>query len=445
MFYKLQNSVRLTDLGILAAVLVMFAAGAGPVHAVPQLMTTYGDQMAWSSTEINAMGGTGVAVYRGGLSNIFNPAYLMLEKGGRLDAGFSLDQEHEDRFQPLFDTFDNWVTDAAIASNRNHYWQTGFGFAYNFGAEEKPLVVGLSLTDRYDFNYTFDEELRYPSGRPEYIELRDNPAEERRRQVTGTLRNLSLGMGHEIIEDLSFGVAAHYAFGNRVEMHSVRDYLLSDGDGSYFTEDDLDLTGANYTLGLRGVINERVEIGVAWESALKVTGDRATTHVDVTDTTNGTGHRAIDYPNIFRAGLTFRPQTDPRTVFTIEVEYKPWSDLEDSDVPGESNSQNLNDVTDVRVGLEHTFYNGIPLRFGFRHFDSYSDRDASASVFSAGAGAPIGGGMLSASLELSKISSYMPHQFDYPINYPGDNFHVDPYARVEDTRFRIGLGYKVEF
>jgi hypothetical protein len=153
----------------------------------------------------------------------------------------------------------------------------------------------------------------------------------------------------------------------------------------------------------------------------------------------------ITYPNMYRVGVTFLPRTDPRTVFTVEAEYKPWGELEDSDYAGDGNVQNLNDVTEVKIGLEHTFYNGIPLRFGFRHVDTYADRDADVSVFSSGVGAPIGGGMLSVSVELSKVTAVMPHQFPYPDNFFGDNFDSSPIARVEDTRFRIGVGYKVVF
>ncbi len=447
MFNKLQKSVRLNGLAVLGVALGLLAVAAGPAHAVPQIMSIYGDQMAWSNAEINAMGGTGTAVYRGGLSNIFNPAFLVLEKGKRFDASMALDQEHEDRFQPLFDSFNSFVADAAIASNRNHYWQTGFGYAFNAGTEDQPVAIGLSLTDRYGYSYTFDEELRNPSPFPpgQGEPARDLLIEERQREVTGTLRNLSLGAGTEINEYISVGVAMHYAFGNRVETNSVRDYVLTNGDGSRFSSDDHDLAGVNHTLGLRAVVNERLEIGVAWESALLVKGEVLGTFVDATDTLSFNGMRSIEYPNIYRAGLTFRPRTDPLTVFTIEVEYKPWSELEDSSRPNPNNAQNFNDVTEVRVGLEHLFYNGMPLRFGFRHFDSYAERDASVSVFSAGVGAPIGGGMLSASLELSKVASVLGHQFPYPDDFFGDNFLSEPYARVDDTRFRIGVGYKVEF
>ncbi len=122
MFNSKTNKMTAAWLSCLGLVAVF--GMATPALAGPQIMSAYGDQLPWYGAEINAMGGTGTAVYRGGLSNIFNPALLMDEKGYRLDAGVMLDQEHEDRFQPLFDSFDSWVVDAAIAANRNHYWQT---------------------------------------------------------------------------------------------------------------------------------------------------------------------------------------------------------------------------------------------------------------------------------------------------------------------------------
>jgi hypothetical protein len=449
MFNKLQKTVRLNGLVALGAALGLLAVGAGSALAVPQLMTGYGDQMAWSSPEINAMGNTGTAVYRGGLSNIFNPAFLVAEKGKRLDASISLDQEHEDRFQPLFDSFDSWVVDTAIASNRNHYWQTGFAYAFNAGSEDQPVGIGVSLADRYGFGYNFDEELRNPSPFPpgQGEPARDMLIEERARKVTGTIRTLSVGVGSEINEGISFGAALHYAFGDLKDVRSVRDYVDTDGDDSYRSELGFEVSGVSHSLGIRAVVTERVEIGVAWESALEVKGENRFSLSDPTgQIETGGRHQSIRYPDMFRIGLTFRPQTNPRTVFTIEAEYKPWSELENSGVSGEGNNpQNLNDVTDVRVGLEHLFYNDMPLRFGFRHFDSYADRDAGTSVFSAGVGAPVGNGMLTASLELSKLASMLPHQFPYPDDFFGDNFRADPYARVEDTRFRVGVGYKMEF
>ncbi len=416
-----------------------------PAAAAPQLMAAYGDQWAWRGGEINGMGGSGIAMYRGGLSNIYNPAFLALETGTRLDLGVGLDQESEDRYQPLFDTFESWVTDAAVASNRNYFWQSGFGVARRVLDGGVPLTAALSLTDRYPYQYKFEEELRNPDVYPS--PERDAIIENRSRELDGTLRNLSLGFGATVHERVSVGFAAHYAFGTRTDTWNVRDFATADGDSSYEQVYTQDMDGINVSFGLRGVVNERVEVGLAWESRLKASGDFSTRRTEATDglvlDETHAGH--IKYPDIYRAGLTFRPRTDPATVFTMELEYMPWSQTEDTEKAEGANGAQLNDTMEVRIGLQHTFYSGVPLRFGFRHYDSYQDKEASASAFSAGVGMPLGKGMVSFSLELTKIDSVIDNQFPYPPNYFGGAYTADPQARVEDTQLRFGAGYTVNF
>ena len=415
--------------------------------AAPQLMTDYGDQWAWRAGDINAMGGTGTALYRGGISNIYNPALLALETSTRLDLGVSLDQESEDRFQPLFDTFENYVTDVAVAANRNHFWQAGFGAAHRLLDGAVPVTAALSLTDRYPFQYTFEEELRNPDPFAAPGGGRDVILEDRTRELTGTLRNLSLGVGAGVHERIALGAAVHYAFGTRADTWRVRDFDTANGDSSYEQVYEQDLDGVNVTLGLSGKISERVEVGVAWESRLKASGDfqNRRTEPDSGLVLDETHEGYYKYPDIYRAGLVFRPRTDPATVFTVELEYLPWSKTEDSEKAPGSNEKNLEDTVEVRIGLQHTFYNGIPVRFGFRHYDAYADKEASASAFSGGVGLPFAAGLFSFSVELSKIESVLDHQFPYPPDYLGDQYEADPQARVEDTRFRIGVTYAVNF
>ena len=434
--------------GLVLLGLLAVLGAATTALAAPEIMSTYGDQLTWHSASINAMGGTGTAIYRGGISNIYNPAFLAVETSNRFDLGFSLDQETEDRFQPLFDSFENYVNRAAIASNRQHYWDTGFSYAGRILKQQFPMTVAISLTDRYAFGYIFEEELRSP-----YIHndptQRDQILEDRLYEVSGTLRDLSLGLGFDISEGYSVGAAFHYAFGSRNVSKSVRDTNIPVGgdDESYNNQSDFDLSGVHWTVGFRGKISERVEFGVAWESQLSATGNFAFNNYSATpDTTIMSNYDGYyRYPNSYRAGLTFRPRTDPRTTFSLELEYKPWSEMADSQNSGYDNPQNLSDVTDVRVGLEHLFYNGMPIRFGFRYIDTYADREVSSSVFSAGVGIPFQKGMFSVSLELSKLSAIQEHIFGYPGDYLGEAYETDPQAIVEDTRFRLGVGYKQDF
>jgi len=442
MIRKILNKADVVRIAGAAVVLLgLSLAMALPAGAVPQIMTSYGDQMPWLGADINAMGSTGAAIYRGAASNIFNPAYLAVEDATQLDLGISFEQEHEDRFQPLFDTFDNVVTDAAIAGNRNHYLQGSFGIAHRVLRGSVPVTGALSLTGRRPYSYDFDEELRNPDSFGD-----DEIMENRSRKVEGTLRYLSLGAGAQVFERVAVGAAVHYAFGKKIDTRQVRDFITIDGDSSYSEERTYDMDGVNFTLGLDVAISQRLELGLAWESSLTASGDFGYVRNDpLNPEVSSTQDGHYKYPSAYRGGLTFRPRTDPKTVMTFDLEYIPWKDMEDTEHPGDDNPQNLADTWDVRIGLQHTFQNGVPLRFGFRRFDTYADGDVGASVFSAGTGFPLGGGLISATVELNKTTAVLEHQFPYPPGYFGPQYEADPQARVEDTRFRIGLGYTLNF
>lgn len=441
-----QHSARPGVLNVVSAA-ILTAILAWPAFAGPQLTSTYGDQLTWFGAEAAAMGGTGTAVYRGGLSNVFNPALLVAETGQRLDAGVALDQSAEDRFQPLFDSFDSYVTDVAIASNRHHFWQTGFAWARKVGTGPRAMAVAVSLADRFPYGYAFEEELLNPSpfppgsGEP----ARDMRIAYRERKVTGALRALSFGAAAEVGKRVSIGAAAHYNFGTRRDAWSSLDTDNAGTNGSWSRADELKLHGVNATAGLRAVLSPRVDLGVAIESTLRATGDwrhqeAVIASAAMTDTTVGS---YLDYPWCVRAGLALRPRNELPTVFTVEVEYRPWSELRDGSLADPSPL--LRDVADVRLGVEHVFYNGMPLRFGFRHLNSYADRDAGMSAFTAGTAAAVGRGKVAVSVELSKLNAVQLHQFTYPADYFGDAFVTDPTARVEDTRFRVGASYTMEF
>ena len=96
----------------------------------------------------------------------------------------------------------------------------------------------------------------------------------------------------------------------------------------------------------------------------------------------------------------------------------------------------------MRIGLQHTFYNEFDLRFGFRRYDSYNDDEGGNSIFSVGGGFPVISGQLSVSIEMNKQQIISEHIFDYPDD---GEFVTEPVARVDDMRFRFGLGWAREF
>lgn len=423
----------------LRRLLAVIACGAALGLAAPAALAgsalnfLYGEPETFIGAEINAMGGTGAAVFRGGASNVLNPALLTGVEGYRLDLGLSLDQRHEDRFTPLWDSFGNYVVDTAIASNRQHSFGTGFGFAADLEKYGLPLAAGISLIDRYDFGYDFEEEIRNPTT---YTDGRDQILQERGLEVEGVLRDLSLGVAWEADPRFSFGAAVHYAFGDRDEHWLVRDF--EDPASGLDERREFDMSGVNFSLGTSVALDERLTLGFSWETPLTVDGDADTTLAPfAAPLEDYPGEGEVEYPSRYRFGMAYYPRNELRTVFTVDMILSRWSDLTDDRF---AEDPVLEDTYDVRIGLQHVFYNGVPLRFGFRHVDSYADFEAGRSTFTAGIGKPLAAGMIDVSVELGKITYNQEHWFEYPADYESA---AD--ARVEETNFRLGVGYRVDF
>ena len=413
--------------GAVFAAALMLAATS--VFAGSVLDTSYGSAGNWLSAEINSMAGTGAAVDRGGFNTALNPALLSAAAGWRLDGGLALAQEHEDRFQPLWDSFGSYVIDTAIASNRNHYFDTGFAASKAFGER---FGGGVSLTSRYDFTYDFAEEVRDPDS---FSDPRDQILFERSWGQDGAIRDLGLGVGYALSEQLSLGVAAHYLFGTIDGELLVRDFMNDAGSRAEHATWESD--GMSVTAGATLAVSERVTLGASIETPVDVGGDLMVTTQTAAGSTAATEHVTFRYPRRVRGGIALRPRTDPRTIFTADLVWSEWSQLEDSRVEGDLG---LEDTYDYRVGVEHLFYNGVPLRFGFRHTDQYADEEVAASMFTAGIGIPYAAGMINVAADLGKVTSDQEHVFDYPAG-----FAVEPTSRVEETRFRLGASFTYAF
>lgn len=423
---KLTHHRRLLPV-LLAAAFVLAAGAAGATV----LDTRYGAATNWLAAEINGMGATGVALDRGGFGAALNPATLAWAGEWRVDAGVSLAEDHEDRFQPLFDSFGSYVVDTAIASHRNHRFGSGFAASRGFGSR---FGGAVSLTTRHGFGYDFEEEIRDPDS---FSDPRDRILEMRGVRRSGDLRDLGLGAAVALGEAVTLGASLHYVFGD-VEME-MRDRFFLEPASSYVSTEVWEADGLTVTTGLTVRAGERLVLGAAWDLPYDVEGDATTTLEQgepavASATVEGV---TVRYPQRARVGFALYPRSEPRTVFSAEVEWTEWSQLEDSRVEGPGTMEN---TRDYRVGVQHTFYNGVPVRFGFRHLDHYADPEAAQSLFTMGVGIPYAEGLLSVGAELGKVQSIQPHWFDYP-----EDFATAPTSRVEETLFRLGATLSYRF
>ncbi len=430
------------NLAILAAAMLLGLA-ATPAGAVPYLESAYGGQSPWLSAEINGLGGSGGAHYRGGFSNILNPAGLARAAAWRVDAGMGFAYHEEERFVPLYDSFDSFVTDMSIASNQRTWPEGGFAVAGRLDLGDLPLGVGLSLADRNPFGYEFSEEVRDPDV---FSDPRDRILEERTYEVEGTLRTLSLGVAGEA-DRISFGASVHYAFGDRDDHWLSRDNQTDDGDQSYDNRSQWDLSGVNATLGVQVHPNDRLTLGVAYETPLSVDGEMdLTAYTAEFDTTAmSTANHSLEFPARWRLGAAFFPRHDPRTVLTVDVVLTNYEDLKD-DRPDLADSRLTAPSTcrtwwtcasacstpSRRPGHERRL---PPLR------QLQRPRGRQLHLLGWAPAWPMGTGRLALSLELNKlqtstfrISSSIPAGFVSPAE-----------ARVDDMRLRFGVGWTQEF
>jgi long-subunit fatty acid transport protein len=237
----------------------------------------------------------------------------------------------------------------------------------------------------------------------------------------------------------SFGIALQYVYG-KIESTMAQEYF-AEPENSIMMTSSTELDGFATTAGMAYRFNERMDLAATFNSGLHVQGDQnSVLYSELVDPIVASDvDESIRYPRNYSLGMAYYPRSELKTVFTMEAVFSEWSELEDDSM---EEGPFLEDTIDFRVGVQHTFYNGVPLRFGFRHRDSYSDSEASVSYFTSGVGVPYGGGIISASVELSKTSSYQEHWFEYPNT---NDFPVDPISRVEETRFRLGVGYRYMF
>jgi hypothetical protein len=313
-----------------------------------------------------------------------NPALLAGVQGrAHLDFQVGIRQITEDRFVPLYDTFDEYVADTAYALNRHTYASGQGGLVVPLpGDRQGALAIGLF--DRYDTDYDYQEEIR--SSDPN-DPVRDRIEQYNRFAADGRLRSVTLGYGREVLPSVSIGLAAHRYYGT---LTTMREYLPVNDD-PYRYRLDRDLSGWGYSVGAHLRAYDRLELGVSVEGPFTVSGahrvfvDEGQGFVDSTSSDLG-GDFEVKYPATVAFGFAYHPRNTLRTVFTAEARRRFWEKLDDEWRNAQDEAASLRNIWDFRMGVEHLFYNGMPARFGFRFVQNYDDRESDRTIFSAGTG-----------------------------------------------------------
>jgi hypothetical protein len=96
----------------------------------------------------------------------------------------------------------------------------------------------------------------------------------------------------------------------------------------------------------------------------------------------------IKYPLKANVGLEYRARQELQARLNIDLGYEFWSNASyETEIGGNVPvSQEFSDVLKIKVGIEHIFYNRIPLRVGAQYRTAYLSTGNTQTLLAAGTG-----------------------------------------------------------
>jgi hypothetical protein len=325
-----------------------------------------------------------------------NPA--LLGKLGRpmISASYRLIAVTEDWSLPVHDSFDALLGYETYSHNWNSYHGGDIALATGGLSALGGASFGLAFLPAYDFRYDFYEEVR---DRNTTSVPADKIIARGYVESDGIISSLSFGMGKTWTERLSVGASLDYLWGDydiKTRLNEVDTLKVHCWERTVHETSDVfdasNLGGVRYRVGLAYVLNERVEIGAGFTSRASLDGDYKTNSDDglmwfLPRMGDPEGNFKMKYPDAYWLGAVFRPRNKLLTVIEGNVRYVKWSQAENEALGGLT----LKDIYEWSLGIEHVFYNGRPVRFGFTFKPSPTEDETSEAAVTVGSAVAVAG------------------------------------------------------
>ncbi|HVP39974.1 MAG TPA: outer membrane protein transport protein [Candidatus Saccharimonadales bacterium] len=389
-------------------------AAPGPAAAYTYIESVYGTPLTSLSAKGMAMGGALTAIPNGSFSLISNPAMLSWESGSVADATVRVARADETRFNPIFDSFDQYLKDTAVSENPSTYIGVNGGAVWKPCPRTDGFAFAGGFYERYNAEFNFVDERRNGDGTDKA--RRDKLQATQYITTDHAIYSVSGGASYRR-GGLAAGLALHYYFGNLSYLNQVVPGPVARPitDGPSLTHLTRDLSGLGASFGLAADVDPRIRLGASYEVPVTLGADWRvdTAAVAVPGTHSVSGHATIRYPGRLGFGVAYRPRNVLRTTFSASAERTYWSTTGAHDgtlkafgaaapalpLPA------LRDTWEFNFGVEHVFYNNLPTRFGLFYRQAYSADDVDMAGLTAGTGYQSGRFDFGIGAEVSKRSS----------------------------------------
>ena len=350
---------------------------------------TQGDEALLPDARAAALGGTRAAEGLGAFTGASNPAFLPQLAGTEAALFGSVLKLKETRSTPAYDSFDAFLVESIYALNNEYQTQGGGGAASRFKIGGVRAGAGLSFAPVRDFQYAYSEEVRDNNA---FTQPRDQLIAVNEVQSNGAIKAWSIAAGASPIALVDVGVTFQLLQGKHDLLARTR-YVQADSI-VYARTDVSELDGQRWILGAALHPHHSVTAAAVWRSETELSGDYHRegdpAALGFTGTTGGptepTGSANITYPQELTAGVAWHPRAKLKTVVRFDADWAEWSKFENDVYTGSE----LNDVWGMRLGIEHVFYNGFPMRFGIRYTPAPLDDEVATTAYTFGSGLDVG-------------------------------------------------------
>ena len=347
------------------------------------------------SARCAGMGEVGLICEETAFATALNPALLTKLDRPQVTGAYSFVSLEETWSFPTYDSFDAILGYTTYSANSNLYHSGAIGACSGVLPQAFGVALACALVPAYDFNYDFHEEVRDRSTTsvPPDAFIADSYIES-----DGDILSLAFGGARAFGERLSVGLSLDYLWGDYEltgRLANVNTGKLDLGSAEAETSDTFtasDLSGVRYRLGVRYEISPRVEIAASMTSGCELDGAYTTTATDgllafLPRKSADGGDLTIEYPPSYALGVTFRPRNQLLTVIEADVRLTEWSQAGNDALLGLDPA----DTYEWHVGVEHIFYNGRPVRFGFVYKPSPLDDETNESGVTIGSAIDVRG------------------------------------------------------
>lgn len=408
---------------LFAAMIIMILTGSSAGY--DYFDVTWGNDNTGLTARSLAMGGVGLNSEVNGTAVFLNPAQLSRMDGLTLGLDYRLTYAREDWSFPAHDNFDGYLVDNIYSQSAVVYPDFGFSIGYKSNKKRFSPGIGISYHPLKDYRYTYEEEVRESSGFAQPNE-RDSLISINSVRNEGRAYYLGFGAGWDF-NPFHVGISYNYApaaensdrefekqkiYPDTTVTNTIEEKIVSPKETGYFL------------IGLSFRPSDRFQTSFTLRPEYMVEYGYSEYDSPLSVSQSGIYEEVIPFK--IGTALSYRPRSATMSYLEVEFHYIHWShyrlyDEGTQTVYGADTTaaaidttyyDNLENIWEVRVGVEHRFFSGIPARFGFRISPLPDNRRVLTTVVSVGTGFALGDLQIDLAGALTNRSSRQSSWFD---------------------------------